>query len=626
MGFLAVLAFTTASSATAQVAEAPRRVVILSGAEVMLPAGQAQDAAIRQGLSEAGLGPLEFYSEGLDAYRFHTEAYEEELVPFLRKKYDAREPSLVFALTDIALDFLMRNRDRLWPNAPVVFTNVDSTYFDGRPRPDWTTGIFDDEDFTATADLARRLQPDARRILVVGGAGERDVNSAKKAAASFGPPRPGLSVEVKSGVPLADFPREFGKLPPGTIVLFTMMFRDSQGRVLVPREAAQALATAASAPVYGAHSTYLGLGLVGGAMFDHEYAGRAAAEMGVRVLKGESPGSIRIRRGSPRLLAVDDRALERFQIPRSRVPEGYEVRFRQRTFWEQYRWRIVAVVVTLLVETALLGALLVERRLRRTAQNENRQRRRELAQAARLATMGQLAASISHEINQPLGAILANAEAGEMLLARTNGQFEEVRQILQDIRRDDQRASDVVQRVRRLAGRQREMEMEPVDPNAVVDTVVRLLRHDARRHGVDIEKDLGRDVPEVRGDEVALQQVLINLALNGMEAMDDLPTDRRRLTVRTRLLGDRISVRVSDSGKGVAEADRPSLFTSFFTTKANGVGLGLAICRSIVEAHGGRIDASNPPEGGAAFEFTLPVWRADADGIPAPSGATRPTA
>jgi C4-dicarboxylate-specific signal transduction histidine kinase len=239
--------------------------------------------------------------------------------------------------------------------------------------------------------------------------------------------------------------------------------------------------------------------------------------------------------------------------------------------------------------------------------------------------MGQLAASISHEINQPLGAILANAEAGEMLLASTNGQFAEVRQILQDIRRDDQRASEVVQRVRRLAGR-REIELKPVDVNGVVETVSGLLRHDARRHGIAVEKDLGRDLPEARGDEVALQQVLINLALNGMEAMDDLSADRRRLTVRTRSVGDRITVRVSDSGKGIAEADRSSLFTSFFTTKPNGVGLGLAICRSIVEAHGGRIDASNPPDGGAAFEFTLPVWRADADGIPSRSDAARPTA
>ena len=232
--------------------------------------------------------------------------------------------------------------------------------------------------------------------------------------------------------------------------------------------------------------------------------------------------------------------------------------------------------------------------------------------------MGELAASISHEINQPLGAILANAEAADMLLVSQNGRFDEVRAILLDIRRDDQRASEIVRRVKNLAGK-REMEMKPLALNSVVDGVVRLLRHDARRHAVRVERDLGENLPEARGDEVALQQVLINLALNGMEAMDEVPAERRRLVIGTRSAGSRVSVRVSDAGKGIAAADRRRLFTSFFTTKAHGMGLGLAICRSIVEAHGGTIDAADAPGGGTAFEFSLPIWA----GSPAHARAER---
>jgi len=309
------------------------------------------------------------------------------------------------------------------------------------------------------------------------------------------------------------------------------------------------------------------------------------------------------------------------------VPAEAEVRHRTPSFWVQYRWRIMAVVVAVGAETALLIALLVERRQKRLAQNENRQRRRELVQAARLATVGELAASISHEINQPLGAILANAETAELLLDSTATNPDDLRQILADIRRDDQRASEVVQRVRRLAGNRR-MEMKRLDLNAVVETVVRMLSHQARRHGVTMEKDLGRGIPAARGDEVALQQVLINLAMNGMEAMAEVPADRRRLILQTRAAGDRVSVRVSDSGKGIADEDRPNLFTSFFTTKANGVGLGLAICRSIVEAHGGRIAAANAPGGGATFSFSLPVWKdeqADEAGVAIPAGAAIPS-
>ncbi len=282
----------------------------------------------------------------------------------------------------------------------------------------------------------------------------------------------------------------------------------------------------------------------------------------------------------------------------------------------------MAFATAVALETALIVALLVERRQRRRAEDELRERRRDLAEAARLATLGELVASISHEVSQPLGAVLANVEVAEMLLASSNGHLDEPRQILLDIHRDALRASEVIQRVRRLSSKHR-MEMKPLDLNDVVGSVVRLLAHQARRYGVTMEEDLGRGIPPALGDEVALQQVIINLALNGMEAMSDLPANRRRLVIRTRVSPDGVSVRVSDAGPGIAAADRDNLFRSFFTTKAQGVGLGLSICRSIVETHGGTIEAAHEPAVGAAFEFILPVC--------APGGArsaisTEPTA
>ena len=584
-----------------------RRVIILTGTEVMLPVSQIEDAVIRQMLSKADLGPIEFYSEGMDSYRFHSEDFEAQLVAFLERKYAETKPDLVFALEDTALGFLVRNRQRLWPDAPVVFTNVDQAYFQTRSRPSWATGVLYDDSVTETVDLARRLQPGARRVVVFTGVAQRETAFAAKISPGLEALEPRLEVVVRAGVPVADFRREFGNLSDDTILLFTTYFRDAAGRNVVPQDAAVALAAAASIPVYAAHAPLLGRGIIGGAMFDYEHEGRVAALMGIRILAGEAPGTISILGSSPPLLAVDVRQLQRFHIPESRVPKGYEIRYRQPSFWNQYRWRIVTVAVAIGAETMLIIALLVERRLRRVAQNESRQRRRELALAARMATVGELATSISHEINQPLGAIQANAEAAEMLLASESDRSEEVRAILLDIRRDDQRASEIVQRVRKLAAR-RELEIKPLAVNSVVDGVVRLLGHDARRHGVKIEKDLGRNLPEASGDEVALQQVLINLALNGMEAMDEVPAERRRLVIGTRPAGDRVSIRVSDAGKGIAIADRPRLFGSFFTTKPEGVGLGLAICRSIVEAHGGTIEPADAPGGGTVFEFSLPIW------------------
>ncbi len=603
-----------------------RRVLILSGAEVMLPAGQVIDGAIRQVLSDTNLGPLEFYSEGMDAYRFHTEKFEDELASFLLRKYGERQPALVFALTDLALDFLIRYRGQLWPDSPVVFTNVDPKYFQSRIRPDWSTGIVDVEDFTGTVNLARVLQPDARRILVVGGSGDRDVTTIQEAVRSLEAMQPPLPVAAKSGVPMGDFPREFGKLPRDTILLYTMMYRDSQGRAIVPRDAAKALAAASSVPVYGVHATFLGTGTLGGAMFDYGFTGRAAAQLGARILRGETPSSIPIMPGSPRLLAVDARQLKRFGIPAHRVPSDYEIRYREPSFWRQYWKRVVAVGLALVAETVLLAALLIERRQRRRAEDENRQRRRELAHAGRLTAVGELTASISHEINQPLGAILANAEAAEMLLESENGNLEEIRRILSDIRRDDLRASEVVRRVRELAGK-REIETKAVDLNPIVESVAQLLEHEARRHAVAIQKDLASDLPAVQADAVSLQQVLINLAMNGIDAMSVTTVIRRRLVISTRAAGGVVEVRVTDTGHGIEEGDRNRLFQSFFTTKKHGVGLGLSICRSIVEAHGGTIVAENNLYGGATFRFALPAspqprTRIREDSAPVPEPAT----
>ena len=603
-----------------------RRVLILSGAEVMLPAGQVVDGAIRQVLSEGGLGPLEFYSEGIDAYRFHTEEFENELASFLQRKYGERKPALVFALTDLALDFLIRYRSQLWSDSPVVFTNVDPKYLQSPNRPEWATGIVDVEDFTGTANLARVLQPDARRILVVGGSGDRDVTTIQAAVRSLEAMQPPLPVAVKSGVPIGNFPREFGKLPRDTILLYTMMYRDSEGRAIVPRDAAKALAAASSVPVYGVHATFLGTGTLGGAMFDYGFTGRAAAQLGARILKGETPSSIPVMPGSPRLLAVDARQLKRFGIPERRVPSVYEIRFRPQSFWQLYRWRIVAVGVALALETGLLIALLVERRQRLRAEEESRLRRQELAHAGRLTTVGELTASISHEINQPLGAILANAEAAEMLLESGDGNMEEVRRILSDIRRDDLRASEVVRRVRGLAGK-RDIEMKAVDMNAIVEAVVRLLEHEARRNAVAVQKDLAPELPAVHGDEISLQQVLINLALNAIEAMSIATVARRRLLIAASAAGGLVEVRVSDSGLGISESDRANLFQSFFTTKKQGMGLGLSICRSIIEAHHGTISAENNPAGGAMFRFSLPAspqrrTRTQEESDPVPEPAT----
>ena len=230
-----------------------------------------------------------------------------------------------------------------------------------------------------------------------------------------------------------------------------------------------------------------------------------------------------------------------------------------------------------------------------------------LAHGGRLAVVGELTASIAHEISQPLTAIMSNAVAAQRLLESASPRLVEVREILADIYADDQRASEVIRRIRALLHR-REISLVPLDLNEVADEVVRLVTNDARRRKVAVDTAFEPELRPIRGDRIHLQQVFLNLLLNAMDAMDEAPHSERRITVRTARQGDQaVLVSVIDTGHGIPADKLPSVFDSFFTTKEHGMGLGLAIARSIIEVHGGRIRACNNSTGGATFTFTLPA-------------------
>jgi len=235
----------------------------------------------------------------------------------------------------------------------------------------------------------------------------------------------------------------------------------------------------------------------------------------------------------------------------------------------------------------------------------------ELARATRAITLGQLMASIAHEVNQPLAALVANAAAGLRWLAGEKPRLRHARQALTRIVRDGNRASDIIARVRALV-RRADAERSDLDINGVIEDVIALLKTELRRHEIVLKTRLGARLPLVWGDRVQLQQVVLNLIMNAVEAMSAVTTRTRLLTIATRSNGTGVTVRVKDRGVGLDKGALERVFEPFYTTKPQGMGIGLAISRSIVETHGGLLWATCNRGPGAMFEFRLPTARVDA--------------
>jgi two-component system, LuxR family, sensor kinase FixL len=244
---------------------------------------------------------------------------------------------------------------------------------------------------------------------------------------------------------------------------------------------------------------------------------------------------------------------------------------------------------------------------RKQSENEIEQQRTQLAHLSRVNMLGELAGSLAHEINQPLTAILSNAQAAQRFLAHDQGDLNEIRDILADIVAEDKRAGEVIRRLRGLL-KKGEVQHQPLNMNEVVEEVLKLVRNDLVNQSVIARTELAPDLPLLYGDNVQIQQVLINLVMNAGDAMVDVASHERRLTIRTNLAGDgSVHLSVADCGKGVAPEELERIFEPFYTTKSHGLGFGLAICRTIITAHGGTLWATNNPERGATFHFALPV-------------------
>jgi len=366
------------------------------------------------------------------------------------------------------------------------------------------------------------------------------------------------------------------------------------------------IAEKANRPIVVATETFLKPGGIGGYVLQPTAMGADAAQTALRILNGEEPADIPVKESGAIKAVFSWPQMQRWGVGKSRLPPGSEIRFREPSFWERYHTASIIVGAVILLQAALISILLHERKKRNDAERQAKSQVTELAHANRQATAGELSSSIVHELSQPLGAILTNAETAELILGSPSPDLKEVKEILADIRRDDMRANEVIQRLRNFLKRT-PYELKDIDLNQIMREAFGFLAVKASAQNVALYLQPTIDPLHVKGDPVQLQQVILNLIVNSMEAMAVMPYGRAVIGRTEMNGGSSAIISISDSGPGIPPEKLAEVFDPFFTTKRQGMGIGLSISRTIVQAHRGKIWAENQSEGGAVFRLSMPL-------------------
>ena len=562
--------------------------------------------AIRSEISRKSKTPVDYHDHSLLNARLGADKSDDPFVDYLDAVYSNVAPDLIIAFGAPAASFVQQYRDRLFPGKPMLFTAIEARRVQRDKLTENDTVVATHNDFAAAFENLLHVLPDTKTIVIVNGVSPNEKfweGELRRELAQFS-----NRVELKwfTDLSFEAILKNTANLAPHTAIFWHLMNVDAAGVTHEQNAALNRLTSSANAPTFSFLDVFFGDGLLGGSMQSVKEGSELAAAVALRVLGGEKAGDIKTPPTENALPKYDGRQMQRWNISESRLPPGSEVLFREPTAWQRYSWQIALIIALVLLQTGLITVLLHEHRRRRLAEVQSRQRMAELARVIRFSTAGELTTSIAHEINQPLGSILTNAETAQAILKSPSPDMVELNEIVGDIVRDDRRASEVIRRMRSLLTKA-PFELKNLDLNDVAREAIEFLSTLAVARKVELLSLITQNALPILGDRIQLQQVILNLVVNGIDAMKDTPSENRTISIRTSRVENFAQLSVSDRGPGIPEDKLKEVFEPFFTSKAEGMGMGLSIARTIVEAHHGLISAKNRDHGGATFRIRLPL-------------------
>jgi signal transduction histidine kinase len=532
-------------------------------------------------------------------------ASEQAVIDYIRSIFvDHRDPDLIVSIGGPAAVFARKHRRDLFPNAPLLIASVDQRWLDDAPLGKKETAVALATDYPAAIDAILQLLPQTKQVVMVVGSGQigrfwrRELDDALRRRHDR------VTFVWLDDLSLQETLSRCANLPANAAIFYLTYGTDATGAAYADDRVFAELHATANAPLFAALSPYLGAGIVGGSLVSVDELARTSADTAIRLLNGADPASVTIaaqRRGRP---VFDWRELQRWGISESRLPAESVVRYRVPGLWQAYKGTVLSAAGVLAVQSILIIGLLHQRRARRRAELESRNNLALAADASRRLTMSALTSSIAHELGQPLSSMIHNAQAGRMMITADRATPDTMGEILSDIETEGVQATQIIDRHRTML-RGHQLDTKPTDLHAVIDESLGLVAHDMRARQVEVTVNVSSHPCIIDGDQVLLRQVLVNLVMNAMDAMTETPPARRRVTISTEVRGADVDLSVRDAGTGLPAQINGARFTPFVTTKAHGLGIGLTITQTIVDAHRGTVEARNNPEGGATFTVTL---------------------
>jgi signal transduction histidine kinase len=585
----------------------PKRVLMLHSFGRGFKPWNDYASAIRSELERQSPWPLDIQDQSLVSARSSNKDPEVPFIEYLSALYRENPPDIIVGIGAPAAVFVQQHRQQIFPKAPMVFTGLEQRRIDVSALTEHDSVVAVTHDFAAAIENILRVLPDTKNVMVVNGYSPNERFWLEEIRREVKPFESRVAFIWTSHLSFEEILKLSSELPPHSAIFWHTLYVDGAGVGQEGDSALKRLHAIAKAPIFSLFDDFLTGETVGGPMHSILEAAQETTAVAIRILNGEKPGDIKVpptRFATPKF---DWREMQRWGISEKNLPPGSEILFRAPTEWEQYKTPILVITAAILVQALLIAWLLHERQYRRRAERTARETFSELAQLNRMATAGELSATIAHEVRQPLTAMAAMASAALRWLSKESPDIGKARDALDKVLVAGNHANDVITNVRAMFEKDTQ-EKVPTEINKLVKTVLGLVYMDLRKHSIETNVNLSEQLPTIFGNEVQLQQVILNLVMNAIDSMNS--AEPRILSINTEMVGQNaVHVSVADTGSGISVANLNRIFKPMFTTKAHGMGMGLSICKSIIESHGGKIWVSAGVPRGSIFQFELPVYQ-----------------